>query len=102
MPTLYTQRQIIVVTAAVAATLNAHAKLVDTVGGEKTFTAGLSPTGTLPATHFWCNWQMQPGEKSALTTLVTGLPAATQLGVTTFVLDSVDPAVAKPTPQTVL
>lgn len=52
------RRLTIVVTAAIAAVANARAKEVDTVGGERTFTEGLSLTGLPPATHYWCSWQM--------------------------------------------
>lgn len=66
MATQYSVRYIIVVTAADAAIANAAAKTVDLVGGEKTFTSPLSPTGALPATHYWCNWAMTPAQATEL------------------------------------
>lgn len=33
-------------------------------GNEKTFSVGLSPTGNLPATHYWCCWWMSDEEQA--------------------------------------
>lgn len=52
------RRLLIVVTANIAANANSRAKEVDLIGGEKTFNVGLSATGNLPATHYWCSWQL--------------------------------------------
>ncbi len=60
------RRLILVVEAAVAATANTRSKEVDTVGGDKTFTVGLSASGSGPVTHYWCNWQMTLNEQTAL------------------------------------
>lgn len=74
--TAYTQRAIIVVTAAAVTTANGRANQVDRTGGDKTFTVGLSATGLIPATHYWCSWLMTPGEYSDLTTRLSGIPNA--------------------------
>lgn len=76
MTTQYTQRAIIVVTAQVQNAANARAKEVDTVGGERTFTMGLSATGTAPATHYWCGWWMQPAEYAGLSAKLNSMPQA--------------------------
>lgn len=64
--TLYVKRLIIVVTEALASDANARAKEVDTVGGEHTFSVGLSLTGRPPATHRWCNWALTTREHDRL------------------------------------
>lgn len=71
--TAYTKRLLIVVTADVAAQANTHAKGVDAAGGERTFTAGLSPTGQAPATHYWCSWAMRPAEDTDLRSRLAAL-----------------------------
>ena len=77
----YTKRAIIVIDARNLVAANASAKAVDTVGGEKTFHAGLSPTGSLPATHYWCNWALLPVEDTALRGGLSGLVAANRATV---------------------
>jgi hypothetical protein len=72
----YTQRAIIVVTAAAVTAANGRANQVDRTGGDKTFTVGLSATGLVPATHYWCSWLMTPGEYTDLTTRLDGIPNA--------------------------
>lgn len=52
------KRLTIIVSAAVAQQANIEAKRIDTDGGERTFTVQLSASGNLPATHYWCGWQM--------------------------------------------
>ena len=52
--TRFVHRIVIVVPAARQAAANALARQIDPVGGDKTFTVPLSPTGALPATHYWC------------------------------------------------
>src|SRR5438132_10058179 len=64
--TRYTRRFIIVQPAAGRAAANTQALSVDTVGGAQTFRVPLSPTGTAPATHYWCDWALQPSEHTAL------------------------------------
>ena len=76
MATLCTQRAIIVVIAAAQSAANARAKQVDAVGGERTFVNGLSPTGTAPATHYWCGWWMQPAEYASLSAKLNSMPQA--------------------------
>lgn len=71
--TAFTRRAIVVVTADVAASANAEAKKIDTIGGERTFTVGLSATGAAPATHYWCSWQLTPEQYDQLTSLLATL-----------------------------
>lgn len=75
MATLYTERLIIVVKAAQQTPANAIARQVS-VDGANTFTVGLSPTGNQPATHYWCNWAMTPGERADMEGRMTALQAA--------------------------
>lgn len=55
MSTEYTIRRIIVVPASYRDALNGAAMQFDPVGGERTFTTGLSPTGEGSPTHYVCN-----------------------------------------------
>lgn len=48
-------RLLIVIAAADQARANTDALAFDPAGGDRTFTVGLSPTGALPATHYWCS-----------------------------------------------
>jgi len=64
--TLYTNCLIVVIQAQLQAAANAKALELDTLGGDRTFTQGLSPSGALPATHYWCDWTMLPGEEVPL------------------------------------
>lgn len=50
------RRLTIVVVAAAAAAARVRAAEVD-ADTSNLFTAGLSPTGLPPATHYWCGWQ---------------------------------------------
>ena len=63
---LYIRRAIIVVPAGIQGAANDRSKQVDTRGGQLTFTVGLSPTGSLPATHYWCSWALKPLEWDSL------------------------------------
>lgn len=72
----FDRRLIIVVAANNVVAANAAAKTVDTVGGERTFQAWLSPTGALPPTHFWCGWTMTADDDTALRGGLTGLIAS--------------------------
>lgn len=74
MATAYTQRIIGVARASVVGKANAAAKMVDTQGGEKTFTVPLrSPTDLLNTPlAYWCGWSLTPTE---LTNLQTNLRA---------------------------
>ncbi len=69
--TQYTRRAIVVVTADVATIANTQTKKLDTLGGERTFTVGLSASGVAPATHYWCSWQLTPAQYTQLGTLLT-------------------------------
>lgn len=61
MATLYTNRLIIVILAADLAAANTIAAQVHPDAGQ-TFRVGLSASGNGPATNYWCNWAMLPGE----------------------------------------
>jgi hypothetical protein len=52
------RRLIIVIKAAIRAQANARAAELDREGGENTFNVPLSISGNLPATHYWCSWQL--------------------------------------------
>ncbi len=95
----YTKRVVIVVTGGQLVAANAQAKLVDVLAGEFTWTVGLSPSGDLPATHFWCNWQMMPDQFVTLESLLALIPGHNEQ---IFELDSFDPAIAKPTIDEIL
>ncbi|RJQ43370.1 MAG: hypothetical protein C4534_08210 [Gaiellales bacterium] len=58
----YSKELTIVIPATKRGEAHAVTKLVDEAGGENTFDNGLSPTGELPVTHYWCNWRMLPEE----------------------------------------
>ncbi len=68
MATTYTQRAIIVARVGFAASCNTAAKLVDTAGGDRTFTVPLRLAGDATNTILgrWCNWSLTPGEVTAL------------------------------------
>ena len=97
--TLFIRRAIIIVNQGNRVAANSSAKQVDRVGGEFTFTVGLSPSGNLPATHFWANWQMLESERLTLGDLLDVIPGQ---AVQVFDLSSHDPKAAKPTPGEVL
>ena len=97
--TEFIRRAIIVVNKGNRVAANAASKQVDTVGGEFTFTVELSPSGNLPATHFWANWQMLESERAELRSLLDAIPGQSEQ---VFDLSSFDPAEALPTPAEVL
>jgi len=59
---------IIVVPVGLAIQANQRCKEIDPVGGERTFTVGLSLTGQAPATHHWCGWNLSDDEETAVRT----------------------------------
>lgn len=61
----YPHRLTIVVNATIAANVNTRALEVDPEAGQ-VFTIGLSPTGQLPITHYWCGWQVTEDQRSGL------------------------------------
>ncbi len=79
--TLYTDRLIIVIVASLQAQANTRATEVDPVGGSQTFTVGLSPSGNLPATHYWCNWQLLPDERVRLNNRIGSLGNASKVRI---------------------
>jgi hypothetical protein len=61
--TAYTKRYVILARADLAAAANLAASHPDTAdggNGSQTFTVPLSASGNLPATAYWCSWQMTP------------------------------------------
>lgn len=67
----YSLRLIVVMRAAFAAQANTAAKLVDTVGGERTFSGPalrLAGDATNQVRARWCSWQMTPAQATALRT----------------------------------
>lgn len=95
----HSSRAIIVVPAAQQAAANAAALAVSPVGGDKTFTVPLSlaSANTVPVAY-WCNWQMTPAQRTqlALEFFNRTVPAVFHD------LSDWDPAVALPTPASVL
>jgi hypothetical protein len=81
MATQYTRRLVIVVAAAAADACNTHAQAIDPDGGDRTFTVGLSATGSAPATHYWCGWSLVPAHDSAIRSRLAALVAANQARV---------------------
>lgn len=97
--TEYSERAIIIITVGQLIAANVQAKLVDTVRGEFTWTVELSPSGNPPATHYWCNWQMKPGELIQLKHLLESIPGHNEQ---VFELSDSDPKIARPTPDEIL
>lgn len=52
------RRALIVIALTDRDRANVDAQTWDPVGGSRTFTVELSPTGLTPATHRWCSWAM--------------------------------------------
>jgi hypothetical protein len=78
---MFTQRLIIIVAAAAAAAANAKAAEIDAEGGTQTFNVGLSPAGALPASHFWCSWQLTPAQEEGLRDRLAGAVAAGEVRI---------------------
>jgi hypothetical protein len=53
--TVHLNRALVVIEAKDRDAANHAALQLDPLGGAGTFTAGLSPTGDEPATHYWCS-----------------------------------------------
>lgn len=68
MATLYTQRYIVVMRQGFASKANTASKLVDTQGGERTFSVPLRLAGDATNTvrARWCSWALTPAEATAL------------------------------------
>lgn len=68
MATQFARRYIIVPRADLAAAANLAAKQPDTdpAGGDRTFTVGLSATGSAPAQAYWCNWALTNAQAAAI------------------------------------
>ncbi len=57
-----THYEVIVIPVSKIITANLDADKVDKGKTSKTFTVGLSPTGKLPVTHYWCCWWVSDEE----------------------------------------
>ena len=55
MTTKYIHHLLVVIPASYLNRANKLSLDVDPVGGDKTFTVGLSKDGSMPATHYWCS-----------------------------------------------
>ncbi len=76
MSTLYVRRLILICDAARQAAANTaanHASWDGDGAGNLTFTVPLSPSGNLPATHYWCSTALTNAQAAAV---VTRLQAA--------------------------
>lgn len=98
MATRYTKRARIIVPLLSRDGANAAAKTVDTIGGERTFTVGLSADGTGDPSHFVCDWAMTETERTRLANEFT------RRGVTARIydLDDPDPHRGRPSLDSVL
>jgi hypothetical protein len=98
--TVYTRRLLCVIPASQQAAANAAAKVVDPVGGERTFTVGLNASGrdTDAPTHYWCSWQMTPEQETQLRAefAARGVTPSREPRVSSF-----DPQEARPRPDEV-
>jgi hypothetical protein len=98
------QRTIIVIPAAILAEANAAAKVVDTIGGERTFRVGLLDqvsADTKPTFDYYiCNWQFENDERAAFQSECEKAGIWDQMKV--HDLDVPDPAIARPTKGEVL
>lgn len=59
-------RVIVIIPASRRGSGNRAAKRYDRVGGERTFTIGLSKTGAAPATHYWMSGVVDRAAKAVL------------------------------------
>lgn len=64
----YSRRFLVVIRSDLAAAANAAVKdaSVDPIGGDKTWTVGLSATGTAPAQAYWCSIALTPAMATAI------------------------------------
>lgn len=102
MPTLYTARLTIVVTSAVRDQINTRLGSEPEAGDTPAarllnLSVPLSPTGALPATHYWCGWTMKPALAATIQNYVAGLAPAIQAQIHIY-----DVASGSPTPDQVL
>lgn len=67
------QQTLVLIVESAQDVANLQAKRIDTLGGENTFSAGLSPDGNLPITHYWCNWFMTAEEKGSFVNFLNAL-----------------------------
>jgi len=63
---------IIFILAAQRDAANAAAASFEPGGGENTFTAGLSPSGKEPATHYWCAGKLDAQKIAAIEAAAPG------------------------------
>lgn len=74
-------RLIIVVSAAGAAQANSKAAEVDREGGQLTFTAPLSASGSRPATHYWCSWALRADRDASIRAKLAALVSAGHVSI---------------------
>ncbi len=72
----WNRRVIIVVPAADRDRANGVAQTMQPVGGERTFTVGLSATGLEPWTHYWCSVALREAEWQAAQAQLAAFPGA--------------------------
>ena len=102
MPTLYTARLLIIIPASLQVQANTFLADKPYAGDtpearQRTFSAGLSPTGNLPITHYWTGWTMLPDTDLAIRNWRQALSAAVRAGVHIY-----DVSTGSPTPDEVL
>lgn len=73
----FTKRGIIIVSAAVVAAANQAALQLDPVGGQFTFTVGLSADGQEPISHYWCGAGFTDGGWEQVQQLAAAFPPGT-------------------------
>lgn len=62
----YTERLLVVIPESRKRQAEAVALTADPSTEGDTFTVGLSPTGSEPATHFWCGWVMTKTQRGRI------------------------------------
>ena len=70
------ERFVIIVALARKANANRLAKLIDKIGGERTFRVKLSSVLGGPATHYVCNWLVDVDRARELRTMVAQIAGA--------------------------
>lgn len=73
-PTEFSEQLIMVIPVGKKTQGEALARSMDRGVKGETFTVGLSPTGKLPITHYWCGWTVTP----AMAGIAKAAPAAAQ------------------------
>ncbi len=74
--TIYSDRLIIVIPVNRKSQAENLMDQVDPTSSGEVFVARLSPTGTLPVTHYWCSWQMTAGQRTMVQSRMAQAEAA--------------------------